>query len=177
MVYRSRFLAVSAVAALACVSLVSAASISAKAVTLKASDVPSGYKLQTARSISNAQMSQLTHVPKAQFDQHGRITGYLENFKNTNSGIVAFVFAYKTAAGAHWDYTKSTASDQRSGKRVTAPKVGDESVTLMEGKGASLTYVVDFHRGNYDNTIAVTGKNVTAAQAVHYAQIVAGRES
>lgn len=160
-----------------------AAAASAKTVNLRTSDLPAGFKQVTGKAVSNAQMAQETHVPKAQFDQHGRILGYQTEFnRNGTKGLVlvaANTYAYKSSSGAQWDYAESAQHDLAQGfKRASAPRVGDASTGLVlvrkSGKQSITFYLIDFRRGTYDATVGVAGLTgqVRMADALHFALIV-----
>ena len=125
-------------------------------------------------------MAAKTHFPKAQFDQHGRIGGYEQQFSGATN-VFANIYRYKTSAGALWDYTESVAHDSKTAHKIAAPHVGDATVGFTAtgtsaGKKLAV-YVVDFHHGNYDVTVGViagVGK-VRLSDAVHYARILNAR--
>jgi hypothetical protein len=182
MTHRST-IAAAAAALLAAASLSAAlAAASPSAVALHKSDLPAGYKLYSAKTVSNAQMATNTHVPKAQFDKHGRLSGFEEEFRGTSAtkptNVFANVYAYKTSAGAAWDYSQSVKHDLTQMHRTSAPKFGDASVGMTERiKSGSQTidlFGIDFHRGAYDVTVGVAGLagHVHMSDAAHYAQIV-----
>jgi hypothetical protein len=159
------------------------AAASAKTVNLRMSDVPAGFKQVTGKTVSNAQMAQQTHVPKAQFDQHGRILGYQTEFdRNGTKGVVlvaANTYAYKSSSGAQWDYAGSLQHDLAQGfKRTSAPRVGDASTGLVfvrkSGKQSITFYLIDFRRGTYDATVGAAGLTgqVRMSDALHFALIV-----
>lgn len=165
-------------------ALALAAPASPQTYALKASDLGRGYTVTSTKVLSNAAFAKQVGVPKAQFDQHGRITGLQVQFEQKSTADLAFsyIYTYKTAAGAHWDWQNSTKHDLKSGKTVSAPKVGAESVALFaqqkQGTLTAVFYVVDFRQGPIDNTVGVGGLKgqVTLAQAVRDARIVAARE-
>jgi hypothetical protein len=167
------------------IALAHAAAASPQTYTLKPSDLGSGFVVTKARVVSNAAMAAQTKVPKVQFDQHGRISGYEVQLEQHSTAEVVFsyAFTYKNAAGAHWDYTHSTAHDLSiGGKRVTATKVGAESLALVQqqksGNFIVVFYFIDFRQGPVDNAVGIGGLKgkVSVSQAVRYAQIVAARE-
>jgi hypothetical protein len=160
-----------------------AASASAKTVNLRTSDLPTGFKQVTGKVVSNAQMARDTHVPKAQFDQHGRIIGYQTEFdRNGTKGVVlvaANTYAYKSSSGAQWDYAESVQHDLAQGfKRASAPRVGDASTGLVfvrkSGKQTITFYLIDFRRGTYDATVGVAGLTgqVRMSDALHFVLVV-----
>jgi hypothetical protein len=164
------------------VSLVSAASVSTPA--LRPSDLPNGYKL-TSHTTNNAQMAKTVGISKAQFDQHGRITGLQELFSNLKAPalleVASNVFLYKTSAGAMWDWQKSSAYDRAHGKAATAPSIGDRSagyiVTQKSGKVTYVSIGIDFQRGVYDMTAGVVGVQgkVSMNDVARYARIMVSR--
>jgi hypothetical protein len=164
------------------VSLVSAASVSTPA--LRPSDLPSGYTLKS-RTLSNAQIAKDVGIPKAQFDQHGRITGLDQLFTNLKAPAVlavgANMFLYKTSAGATWDWQKSSAYDRAHGKAATAPAIGDRSagftITTKSGKVTYVSYGINFQRGVYDMSAGVEGVQgkVSMNDAAKYARIMVSR--
>ncbi len=184
------FLVAALLTALTAVPATLALAASAKDITLKPSDLPAGFHQTTARSVSNAQMAQKTGVPKAQFDQHGRITGYDTDYttaaavgSKAYAAVGSKAYTYKTASGAHWDFTKAVAANSAKGRRVAAARVGEESTALTAvQKSGKTSYAIDlviFRRGATDMTvvvIAATG-HVTFNDALHYARIMVARAS
>jgi hypothetical protein len=158
---------------------------SPRAVNLRLSDVPHGFKQATGKFVSNAQMAQNTHTPKAQFDQRGRINGYEAEFDRAGTKGVTFVFGdvyvYKAISGASWDYVHEVQHDLTLGKRIVAPKVGDASTAfLIKSKSGGVTayvYFIDFRRGTVSALVGASGLagQVHESDALHYAQIVDGR--
>jgi hypothetical protein len=166
-------------------ALAHAAAATPQAYALKAADLGTSFGVASAKVVNNATFARTLGIPAGQLTQHGRITGYqIEYEQHTTSSIAfSYIYTYKSAAGAHWDYGVSTQYDLRvGGKRIAAPKVGDESVALYAQQGTGKTiaafYDIHFRRGPVDNSVGVGGLKgtVTLAQAVHYAKIVAARE-
>jgi len=161
-------------------AVLAAAASSAASVVLHKSEVPAGYALKS-QAYTNAGMQALTKIPKAQFDQHGRVTGLLEAFTKGSSAIESFASQYKSTSGAVWEYGKSVAADLKSTKITSAPKVGDRSTGYTATgtlKGVAVVeYGVDFQKGDYNMTAQVIGPKgtVSLSSAVHYAKIMAGR--
>ncbi len=170
------------VGALSTVGIVGAAPLaSASSVALKSSDVPAGYKL-ASELLTNAGMVSYSGIPKAQLDQHGRVTGLVNNFTSGSYGIVSFVSQYRSSTGATWEYGKSARSDLQHGKQVTASKVGDRSLGFTQtgktSKGVTIVlYGIDFQKGDYDMTAVVWGPpgKASVSGAAHYAQVMVGR--
>jgi len=167
------------------VVLAHATAASPQSYALKPSDLGSGYVVTGSAVVSNAAMAKKVGIPRAQFDRHGRISGYRIQLEQHSTADIAFsyIYTYKNASGAHWDFTQSTAHDLKaSGKPVATRKIGAESLALTaQQKSGTLTvvfYVVDFRQGSVDNTVGVGGLKgkVNLAQAIHDAQIVAARE-
>jgi hypothetical protein len=166
------------------VALAHAAAASPQSYAIKTSDLGSGFAVSSATVVNNAAMAKKTGVPKAQFDQHGRISGYEVQLEQHSTADIVFsnVYTYKTAAGAHWDFSGTTQHDLKIAKRVSAPKIGAESAALYtqqgSGKAIAAFYFVTFRQGPVDNTVGVGGfkGKVSLAQAISYARIVAARE-
>ena len=162
--------------------VVGAASLaSASSVALHKSDVPAGYTF-SSKTLTNAGMVSYTGIPKTQFDQHGRITGLQNTLKGGSFEIISFVSQYRTAAGAVWEYGKSSASDLHHGRAVAALKVDDRSIGFTQSttstNGSKIVgYGVDFQKGVYDMTAVVLSApgKASISLAGHYAQIMAGR--
>jgi len=167
------------------------AAASARNITLKPSDLPAGYHQTTAQTVSNAQMAQKTGLSKAQFDQRGRLTGYDTDYVTSAAvgspayaGIGSKAYTYKTASGAHWDFTEAVAVDSGKGaSRVAVARVGDESTALTgTQKSGKTTYTIDviiFRRGATDMAVVVIGAKgkVTLNTVLHYAHIMDARAS
>jgi hypothetical protein len=184
------FLAAAILTAVTSIPATLALAASARDITLRPSDLPAGFHQTTAQSVSNAQMAQKTGVPKAQFDQHGRITGYDTDYttaaavgSKAYAGVGSKAYSYTTASGAHWDFTKAVTADLTKGRRVAVARVGEESTALTAvQKSGKTSYTIDliiFRRGATDMTvvvIAATG-HVTINDALHYARIVDARAS
>jgi hypothetical protein len=167
------------------IALAHAAPAQPQTYALKPTDLSKGYVPVSSDVLNNAAMAKRLGVSKAQFDHHGRISGFQIVYEQHSSANQAFsyIYTYKTSAGAHWDYVQSTAHDLRAGgKRISATKVGTESVGLYAQQSANkltaVFYVIHFRQGPIDNTVGVGGLKgrVTLAQAVHLAQVVAARE-
>jgi hypothetical protein len=184
------FLVAAILSALTAIPATLALAASAKDITLRPSDLPAGFHQTTAQSVSNAQMAQKTGVPKAQFDQHGRITGYDTDYttaaaagSKAYAAVGSKAYTYKTASGAHWDYTSAVAADAAQGKRVAAARVGQESTALTavqkSGKTSYTFELIIFRRGATDMTVVVIAAagHVTINDALHYARIVDARAS
>jgi hypothetical protein len=180
--YRSALGSV-AVVALALVSIsVAFALASPTTITLHKPDLPPGYTLDSAKTVTNAQMAAQTHVAKAQFDRHGRIIGYEEQFRGSSltlpTNIFANVYAYKTAAGAGWDYANTSAHDLVIAHFAHAPRFGVASTgftqRITSGGQKIDVFGITFHRGNYDMTVGVGGLagHVNMSDAAKYARIV-----
>jgi hypothetical protein len=185
------YLIAAALTALTAIPPMLAVAAPARSITLKPSDLPSGYHQTTSATVSNAQMAQKTGVPKAQFDQHGRITGYETDYttiapvgSRSYAAVGSKAYSYKTSGGAHWDFTHAVAADRAQGaKPVAAARVGDESTVLSgvqkAGKTSYTINVVIFRRGVTDMTlvvIAATGQT-TVNTALHYARMMDARAS
>jgi hypothetical protein len=185
--YRSAMVAM-LLATLTAVPSTLALAASAKDITLKRSDLPAGFHQTTSRSVSNAQTAQKTGVPRAQFDQHGRITGYDTDFTTAATvgakayvGVGSRAYTYKMASGAHWDFTKAVAVNSAKGKRVAIARVGEESTALTAvqtyGKTSYTIALVIFRRGATDMTVVViAGPGHNAVNdALHYARVMDAR--
>ena len=167
---------------------VASAAASVDSVALHASDLPAGFKQTEHKAVSNADMAKVTGVSKAQFDQHGRITGLEVTFVHGTTGlfeIASNVYQYKTAGGATWDWQKTLAHDASVAKAAPAPKIGDHSggfaETQTNGTGKKkvvyVVYGIVVQKGVYDMTagvIAVKGK-ATMNDAARFARIMVSR--
>lgn len=155
------------------------AATSLQSLALQKSDLPGGgYSLFSSKTVSNAQMAVQVKLPKAQFDAHGRITGYEVQFEGSSLSKPTNIFVYKSSGGAAWDYSQSSAHDLKAAHRVSAASVGQSSVGFAarttSGKYKVDIFGIDFHEGKYDATVGLAGVAgvVHIADAVRYAQIV-----
>lgn len=162
-----------------------AAFTSPKAVGLTLSDLPSGFHQSSGAFLSNAAFAKRVHFSKAQFDKHGRITGYNAEFTRGGTKgvtyVTSYVAAYRSASGARWDNVNSVKHDLTLGKRTSGPTIGEVSTAyIITGKqnGHSLSaYGIDFQAKTFSVTAAVVGYTgrVHLADVLRYARIVAAR--
>jgi hypothetical protein len=154
-----------------------------KSVALRLTDLPAGFKLFKAHSVSNADMALKTRLKKKNFDMHGRITGFEEDFDRATASsgqinVSAYVYAYRSSAGAHWDYLQTLKLDLKHAKQASAPSVGNERTGMVihvkSGKRSLTFYLIVFHRNQVDATIAVGGftGDVSMTDAGKYAALV-----
>ncbi len=159
------------------------AATSLQSLALQKSDLPGGgYSVFSSKTVSNAQMAAQVKVAKSLFDAHGRITGYEVQYQGTSlrkpTNFFSNIFAYKSTAGAAWDFTQSSAHDLKAAHRVSAASVGQSTVgfttRIKSGKYNVDIFAIDFHEGKYDATVGLAGIAgvVHIADAVRYAQIV-----
>ena len=157
--------AVALIVAVSAVGVASAAMMSPRAIALQKSDVPSGYKLFSGVSVSNAQMAAKTHVALSLFKKHGRVTGFEDEYRGNSlkkaTNIFSNVYMYASPAGATWDYTESKAHDATGTTAMRTPSVGEASFgftkRVKSGKYKIDLFGIDFRRGDYDMTVGVAG--------------------
>jgi hypothetical protein len=161
------------------------AAASPQSVVLHTSDLPKGFKVSSETTYSNAQIAKIAKLPKAQFDQHGRITGVHEVLKTTAvSGIIQMgsdAHLYKTSAGAAWDWKLSHAKTLTQAKPASAPKVGDSSAGFQllstSGGRTYAIYGIDLQFGVYDMTVVAAGLkgSFSMNDIARYAKIMVSR--
>src|SRR5947209_6921894 len=87
--------------------------VSPKALALKLSDLPGGYRQTSAKLISNKQAAKESHVSLATLNKKGRIAAYDVSFARATasgkpSGIIDLddsAVTFKAESGARWGYT------------------------------------------------------------------------
>lgn len=139
------------------------------ALTLR--DVPKDSMQTTARFHPNTDVAAQYGLTTSQLQQRGRVTSYETEFRRqVVSGMLDIddvVAAWRTAAGARWDYGRVVNQLQHPQIRevavhpLAATEIGDERLALSfrsAKQGANITdYAVVFRRGTYRVYLQVVG--------------------
>lgn len=164
-------------------------SVSAKALALRLSDMPAGYKQTASHPITDQDTVRDDH--SREYITHGRITGYQTAFSNPDAIALTQVTdntaIFKTAAGAHWGVRKAATSGSASvflGRHLRAMSVGhlgDESVGFtVTGKAKGISITLDtlvFRVGRYDASVVGAGvtQEFRLGKLTSLAQVIARR--
>lgn len=83
-----------------------------KRLVLNARDFPSGYRQTRLALVTNAESALSNHDNKALLDRKGRVASFETAFAHPSKkgamGVLDGVTAYKSPAGAAWDYGRQT---------------------------------------------------------------------
>jgi hypothetical protein len=160
-----------------------ASGASPQAVTLKLSDMPSGFIQLYAKSLSLKAFAKDLGVNVSQATGKGFIDGYGTMFsKRATRGIVWVADqadAFRTSGGARWAYRVALPTTGKW-RRVSTGRVGDQNsaylLTLTSGDVSISTYVIVFRRGAYFALVSAgaVGKFKTS-RLLHYAKVMDGR--
>jgi hypothetical protein len=147
-------------------------------LVLTLNDVPTDSIETEARYHSNRQVASKYDMSLAELQARGRLTSYETSFeRKQSSGLVRLddvVAAWKTAGGAHWDYTMvvdraTHAPDLVHVRHLQAADIGDERTAIsfhVRRQPANITdYAVIFHRGRYRVYLQAVGFSGTVEDA------------
>jgi hypothetical protein len=123
--------------------------------------MPAGFTRHSAHGLSNAQLARGDHLPASAFVKHGRINGYVVDFRRSGfMGLVEIqnsVSRYRSATGASWgiDISKSvfTHSHGYHAEQMAVGNVGDARVGIQltgkQGGYPVAIIIVAARRGKY----------------------------
>jgi len=160
-----------------------ASGASAEAVTLKLSDMPSGYTQLYAKSLSLKAFAKAFGVSVSQATGKGFIDGYGTMFSTRATRGVVWVAdqadAFQSSGGARWAYRVALPTTGKW-RRVSSGRVGDRNsayLFTLTSSGVSIsTYVIVFRRGAYFALVSAgaVGK-FKKSRILHYAKVMDGR--
>jgi hypothetical protein len=141
---------------------------SPQSIVLRARDLPRSFGggfIETGSIITNAEVAAVEFVSTATITQHGRITGYQTVLSRQNKShlmsISDSVGAYRSVAGAHWQYRKfiSLFKVPPGATLLSMSGIGDEARAYIGASPAGPFSVssasVYFRRGKYNARIDI----------------------
>lgn len=161
------------------------------AFALKTADVPENLQQSVSRYHSTAEVAQAYGLDPVDLQRRGRITSYESEFKGrAAAGMIAIddvVAAWKTPAGARWDYARVRQAAEhpdfqlQSLSGIPADGLGDRGTAFSfrrNGQSSNLRdYAIVFTRGRYRVflQIAAVYGTVSDADVLHLAHVIDGR--
>ncbi len=165
-----------------------------KRLVLNVRDFPGGYRQTRLAVVTNAQSATNNHDDKSLLDRKGRIESYETAFAHPDKagamGVLDSVTAYRSAAGAAWDYNRQTRTI--TNELTRAPKkyraaafpvsgIGERAMgfqTLDFSQKTSLTDIGILFRSKHYWAMVLTiapARAYTRAKAERFARTIASR--
>lgn len=143
--------------------------VSPKRFVLTRRDVPASFHQVGASSLTNAEADRADNLPRGTFERHGRVSSYGTSFRYSGRQLASVqdnVIAFKSSAGARWEYSRSVAQGRKPVNGVpfqtlTVRHLGDEASGFLFRQmivGTPVTCgVVIFRRGAYTAWVVTCG--------------------